>query len=335
MMRIVKDNWKLILVTAIFMSAVFATRFVSFQLFHLTAELFSTVIAVCLFIIAWNTRQFSENRFLTFLGIAFLFVGIVDVLHACSYKGIEIIPGLSANEPTQLWIVARAGEAVSLLIAPLFLRRRLNVAAAMLIYGVITVILLLSIFVVPVFPVCYREPSGLTTFKRVAEYAICIILFAAMGHLYRKRRYWTQDVFVMLISAVLLTIFSEIVFTFYDGVYDLTNVLGHLLKIATFLLLYAAVVRGTLSEPYRNLFGELKKSKDDQDKLIAELKDALAHVKQLQGFLPICAECKQVRDDRGYWMQIEAYISEHSEAKFSHGLCPDCIRKLYPEYKEP
>jgi len=62
-----------------------------------------------------------------------------------------------------------------------------------------------------------------------------------------------------------------------------------------------------------------------------ELRDALAHVKKLQGMLPICASCKKVRDDDGYWQQIESYISDHSDAKITHGICPECMIKLYGE----
>ena len=67
---------------------------------------------------------------------------------------------------------------------------------------------------------------------------------------------------------------------------------------------------------------------------IKDLQDALKKVKTLSGFLPICASCKKIRDDKGYWNQIELYISEHSDAAFTHGLCPDCIRKIYPELDE-
>jgi len=66
--------------------------------------------------------------------------------------------------------------------------------------------------------------------------------------------------------------------------------------------------------------------------LILKLQEALKEVKQLSGFLPICSHCKQIRDDKGYWNQIESYISAHSEALFSHGICPDCAKKLYPEF---
>ncbi|MFZ5569264.1 MAG: PocR ligand-binding domain-containing protein [Thermodesulfobacteriota bacterium] len=66
--------------------------------------------------------------------------------------------------------------------------------------------------------------------------------------------------------------------------------------------------------------------------LINKLQDSLAKVKKLGGLLPICASCKKIRNDEGYWMKIEAYIREHSEADFSHGICPDCAKKLYPGY---
>ncbi|MFH1981342.1 MAG: GAF domain-containing protein [Pseudomonadota bacterium] len=75
-----------------------------------------------------------------------------------------------------------------------------------------------------------------------------------------------------------------------------------------------------------------QKAEQDREQLIDELKAALARVKRLSGLLPICAHCKNVRDDQGYWKQIDAYVREHSEAEFSHGICPDCAKKHYPEY---
>jgi hypothetical protein len=66
---------------------------------------------------------------------------------------------------------------------------------------------------------------------------------------------------------------------------------------------------------------------EDQTRLAAELKEALNQVKQLKGLLPICAWCKRVRDDQGYWHQVEAYVSDHTDAVFSHGMCPECQQK--------
>ena len=77
-----------------------------------------------------------------------------------------------------------------------------------------------------------------------------------------------------------------------------------------------------------------KEVEEAKGKLIVELQAALAKVNKLSGLLPICASCKKIRDDKGYWNQIESYIREHSEAEFSHGICPECVKKLYPELHE-
>jgi PAS domain S-box-containing protein len=72
-----------------------------------------------------------------------------------------------------------------------------------------------------------------------------------------------------------------------------------------------------------------KRIEEERRKLTYELQDALAKIKRLQGLLPICASCKKIRDDKGYWNELEAYISEHSEAEITHGFCPDCLKNLY------
>ncbi|NMC92225.1 MAG: PAS domain-containing protein [Smithella sp.] len=79
---------------------------------------------------------------------------------------------------------------------------------------------------------------------------------------------------------------------------------------------------------------DLKQAQEEREKLIAELQQAMSDVKVLSGMLPICASCKKIRDDKGYWNRIEAYIGKHSNAQFSHGICPECARKLYPELYE-
>lgn len=88
-------------------------------------------------------------------------------------------------------------------------------------------------------------------------------------------------------------------------------------------------------EPYVLCHGQditkIEQARKEREKLIQQLQKALAKVKTLSGLLPICAGCKRIRDDGGYWNQIENYISDHSEAEFSHGMCPECQRKYYPE----
>jgi len=73
-----------------------------------------------------------------------------------------------------------------------------------------------------------------------------------------------------------------------------------------------------------------KKDEEEREKLIADLQRAAAKIRTLSGMFPICSSCKKIRNDQGYWMQIESYIRDHSEAEFSHGICPECAQRLYP-----
>jgi PAS domain S-box-containing protein len=76
----------------------------------------------------------------------------------------------------------------------------------------------------------------------------------------------------------------------------------------------------------------LKQAEKEREKLIEELRTALAEVKQLSGLLPICASCKNIRDDSGYWHEVEVYLCNHSDVDFTHGMCPTCMQKMYPDH---
>ncbi len=78
-------------------------------------------------------------------------------------------------------------------------------------------------------------------------------------------------------------------------------------------------------------YGRLRRGEIERVRLLADLQEALANVKTLRGLLPICAACKKIRDDKGYWNHIESYIEKHSNAEFTHGICPECAKRLYPE----
>lgn len=97
-----------------------------------------------------------------------------------------------------------------------------------------------------------------------------------------------------------------------------------------FLALLPAVIQQAVAK--RELAVAKRQAEEERERLIVELQEALAEVKALSGLLPICTSCKKIRDDEGYWKQIERYIQERSEAQFSHGLCPECAAKLYPDY---
>jgi len=231
-----------------------------FLLFHSLAEIFSIVIACGIFMVAWNARRFLENDYLLFLGVAYGFVAGLDLIHTLAYKGMGVFPDHGANLPTQLWIAARYVESISLLAAPLFLKKRVRMDLLVFVYGTVTILLLSSIFFWPVFPACFVDGQGLTPFKVISEYIICLILLGALGGLLHHRAWFDRLVLRYLMGAIFFTMIEEIAFTFYISVYGLSNLMGHFFKILSFYLIYKAIIETGFEKPYALLFREIKKS---------------------------------------------------------------------------
>ncbi|THB80388.1 MAG: hypothetical protein D3926_07410, partial [Desulfobacteraceae bacterium] len=219
-------SWSII-GTAILISMFVLSR-TNFLLFHILAEVFSIVVACAIFIIVWNTRNISENNSLIFIGIAYFFVGFIDILHTVAYKGMNVFgEEWGANLPTQLWIMGRYLQTVSLLIFPTIINKKIRLDVVAVCYFLITALLLCSVFVWHVFPDCYIEGRGLTPFKIISEYIFCGVLGISLFLLFKKRLLIDPIVFKFFVLSILFTIGAELAFTFYISVYGLSNVVGH------------------------------------------------------------------------------------------------------------
>ncbi len=251
------------------------TSRVSYLLFHSLVELFSVLVAWGIFIVAWNSRRFIAHSFFLFLGVAFVAVGALDLIHMMAYKGMGVFVGATADLATQMWIAARAVEAGSLLLAPLFLTRRVRAIRLLSAYGLATALLLVIVFG-GWFPTCYIEGQGLTVFKIVSEYLICLLLAGAIFFVYRRRQHLDQRVLRLVIAAMAVSIASELSFTLYVDVYGLFNQVGHFLKIVAYVLLYKAIIETGLQQPYRTLFRELVQSEERYRKLFDTMTEGFA-----------------------------------------------------------
>jgi len=218
-------------------------------LFHSVAEIFAIVVGCAVFTLTWNTRRVLDNNFLLLAGIALLAASVINILHVLSYKGMGVFGDQDANLPTQLWIARRYLESIAFLAACWFLTRRLSPLTALVIFGIITALLLAAIFG-HLFPAAYVEGSGLTPFKKISEYVIAALFLAAAYWLYRRRDYFEPPVIKALIWALVISAGAELLFTLYDGVYDLPNRLGHFLTIVAYFLIYVAIVKTGLERPY-------------------------------------------------------------------------------------
>jgi len=232
-----------------------ATSLYSYLLFHVFAELFSIAIAGGIFILAWNTRRFQKSDFLVFIGIAFLFTGFIDLIHTLTYQGMAIFPD-DPNLPTQLWIAARSLEMAALLAAPLMLWRKGHEWAIFAVFAGVTAAILLAI-ATGIFPAGYIAGAGLTPFKIAVECVICFGLVLAGVHFWLNRDGLDRTVLSFLLAAIAFTVLSELSFTLYADVFDGLNMLGHLLKVVAFALIYAAIIETGLQRPYDLIFRDL------------------------------------------------------------------------------
>lgn len=234
----------------------------NYLLFHSVAEVFSIVVAGTIFVVAWNSRQWMDNNYLLFIGIAVLFTGGIDLVHTLAYRGVGVFSGYDSNLATQLWIAARYTQAVSFLIAPLFLNRKLRVNLAFLCFALVTILLLTSIFYWKIFPACYVEGTGLTAFKKVSEYIISAIFLASVFLLFRKRASFDKSVFYLLVVSIVLTAGAELAFTTYLSVFGSAVAFGHILRVAAVYLIYKALIETGLTRPYDFLFRNLRDSEE-------------------------------------------------------------------------
>lgn len=266
----------LILAAAALLFVLHLISHTSYTLFHSLAEGFSICISVAIFMFAWNSRRFMDNHYVMLLGIASLFIGFMDGIHTLAYKGMGVFGGHDPNPATQVWIATRYVQALSFLVAPLFLKRKLKPTLAFAAYAAVTALSLLSIFSWKIFPACFIEGSGLTPFKIASEYAIVAILLASLGAVFSLRRSFDPGISGLISWSIVFSIAAELAFTQYLGVYDLMNQLGHVLKIVASYLLYRSVIFTGLRKPYNLVFRDLSLKQEELNRANLVLKSLAA-----------------------------------------------------------
>ena len=223
--------------------------FTNFLLFHILAEFFAITIAILTCVVAWNMYPFTRNNYLMYLGAGYFWIGLLDLLHAMAYEGMHVIPDGGANMSVQFWIGTRYLEAILLLTAPWFLTHSLKRTKAFTFFGVVASLLLLNIMTGR-FPEGFIVGKGLTAFKIYSEYIIVFILALAIVYLYKQKDYIEKRILNVIIVSIVFTMFAELAFTFYVSVYGVSNIVGHIFKIFSFWLIFQAIVKTTLQEPF-------------------------------------------------------------------------------------
>jgi len=275
----------------------------SFLLFHSIIEIISIVISGGVFLIGWHSRKYMNSSFFLVLGISFLFISIIDLIHTLAYSGMGIFLEFDANLPTQLWIVARYWQALSYLFASMVIKKKIKANYLFPSYIIIILILFTTIFQ-GFFPVCYIEGSGLTPFKIVSEYVIDIILFGTLIMLYKHRDEFAQKIFLLIVISIIATMISELAFTFYISVFGFSNFIGHIFKIIAFFFVYKAIIELGISTPFDLLFRKLKLSEESSIEKANQLEQAYSEFNQMfNASLPlrvISNDCEILRVNETY-----------------------------------
>ena len=221
----------------------------NFLLFHTMAELVTVVIAVLMTVVAWQTFSFTRNNFLLYFGSAYLWIGVLDLMHLLHYKGMGVFAVTNTDVAVQYWVLTRYLESFLLVTATWFLANKINFRLMFFVYGLLALSILVFVKSGNV-PVMFVEGAGLTDIKIVSEYIIVVILMLAFFQLYKKRNMLDSKVSRLILASIVLTICSELAFTLYIDVYGMSNIIGHLFKFISFWLMFVAMVSAILHEPF-------------------------------------------------------------------------------------
>lgn len=327
----------------------------NYLLFHTLVELFSIIVAFAVFTVTWNSRKMLDSNYLYFQGIAYLFIGVLDLLHTITFKGMNIIDD-TIYYSNQFWVATRFLEATALVVGFTFIhrKRRINVDATFIAYLVVTTLIICSILVWENFPICFIDGVGQTAFKIYAEYTIIAILFIGLYLLKKNRQHFEPSIFRSLCLSICFAILTEFCFTLYVSNYSASNAVGHCAKLLAFFFTYKAVVEKGFINPTTLIFKNLSDSEQNYRTLSENLPVLIFRfdekgkciyankaVQELTGHTPDLPSCQNVYNlglPANFAEGIEDLLEKARESKaeqqldFSFDANRHYALKVIPEY---
>ncbi|NTW22570.1 PAS domain S-box protein [Candidatus Falkowbacteria bacterium] len=309
---------------AVAMAVLYLTSWYSYVFFHSLVEIFSIVVAIGIFVVGWNSRRFIDNYYFLLIAIAFLFVGLFDLLHLFAYEGVSVLKLSSVNLSSQLWLSARFFAGFSLLIAPIFVKRPFNGKLVFFSYLLLFLVVLSSIIRWRFFPDVYIEGVGVTAFYVYMEYLVVAFYAGALIFLSLRRKYFNQEIYRWLALSLCCMLIMEMLLLNRLAQSGIANLLSHLFKTASFYLLYLGVIEMGLMKPYRVLFKNLK----DSEKA---LKQSEERYRLLVEFSPDA----MIVHDFGKILFVNAATLGLLDAKSENELIgKDIIQFFHPDFSE-
>lgn len=275
MNKVIKINKQLfiLLVSTFLLIILIYIGQLNFLLTHFIIDITGTIVAITIFVIGWNTREFAKNNFMIVLSLGYLIVGFLTMFHTLTIKETQFFVNIDFNTSVQFSLVSRYLESITMVIAFSYLQRKGEIKGkfALAIVSILTAGII-YIILKGYFPVCYKEDPGLTQFKVISEYIICFMYLLSAYILWRKRNLFKKTVLYSILIAILFMLIAEIFFTLYYNYYSVINLYGHLFVLLSRILIYYAFIYYNLKRPYKVLFNNLSKYNEELTKKNQELR---------------------------------------------------------------
>ncbi|MBK7002584.1 MAG: EAL domain-containing protein [Rhodoferax sp.] len=265
-----KSDLAVVAVLCATMAILVGARSVHYLFFHTMAEVFAIVVSFSIFMLTWTSSRYLSNGYLVVIGAAYGAIGVVDVFHTLTFKGMNLFPGVSPNYPTQFWLTARYIEALALLCGPLVIGRKPNFFYVSIGFAAVATAACVAVMY-QWFPATFIDGVGLTPFKVYSEYIIIAMLMVGFVLLYRSRRQFEPRIFFLLVCSLWLAIATEFCFTKYVGFYDFINELGHYFRFLSVALAFVAIVLSGVRQPLELIFHEMDVQKRELDAINLKL----------------------------------------------------------------
>ncbi|MGD8836461.1 MAG: MASE3 domain-containing protein, partial [Desulfobacteraceae bacterium] len=222
----------------------------NYLLFYSVVEMMCVVVAGAIFLLTWKSGHNVQYTYIPILGAGYLAVAILDLLHFFGHPGMAVMPNLHADGGMQLRVAARFAESATLLCVSLFVARKIPSNLLPAVSVGIAVFFATAIVVWRIFPTLHIPGQGVTFFKIGSECFILFILLVSVYRLRRNRQIFEQDVWLLLVSALWATIFSETAFIFNGEAEGLITAVGLILKLASIFLIYLSIVATASLPPH-------------------------------------------------------------------------------------
>ncbi|WP_160680698.1 MASE3 domain-containing protein [Clostridium sp. C8-1-8] len=228
--------------------------------FHTIIMTLGIAVCFCILLFAMATYEIAKDDFFMVLGVGYGIVGILDILHLSAHLNIGVF-GLNADNLSEtLWIVSRYFGGITVLIASIMLYKdikHVKIKLIIFIYSAVLILNLIGIYGLRRFPVCYMDGTGYTLVGKISRYSIIFIYFISLIVMHKSKNYSNKRLVTYIEAYIILRIVNEILFTIYSDPHSIEHVTAFVLRLLAFYMLYKAVLKVGLREPYRRVCSAL------------------------------------------------------------------------------